>query len=136
MAGSGGNRDLNALVSSLQAEAPIQDPLGTRRSIENGPLGEDFPRGKRRRYTTNYTDEDRAAIAKYAYEHGNAAAIKQFMPQFNLPESTVRSFKKRYLEELANIRKSGVEVGELTMVPARKKGRKSRAVLEAIKYVS
>ena len=136
MADSEGDRDLNALVSSLQAEAPSQDLLGTKRSVDNGPLDEGTPRGKRRRYTTNYTDEDRAAIAKYAYEHGNAAAIKKFMPQFNLPESTVRSFKKRYLEELANIRKAGVEVGELTMVPARKKGRKSRAVLEAIKYVS
>ena len=61
----------------------------------------DRPR-KRKPYTV-FTDEQRAAIGKYASEHGNAAAVKKFKANIEggqLGESTVRLFKKRYFEEL------------------------------------
>ena len=57
---------------------------------------------KRKPYTV-FTDEQRAAIGKYASEHGNAAAVKKFKANIEggqLGESTVRLFKKHYFEEL------------------------------------
>ena len=35
-------------------------------------------RGKKRKYNTSYTPEDRADIGRYAAENGNAAAVKKF----------------------------------------------------------
>ena len=58
--------------------------------------------GKCKAYTA-FTAEQRATIGKYASEHGNAAAVKKFKADFDggqLGESTVRLFKKRYIEEL------------------------------------
>ena len=67
------------------------------------------PSAKRRRssgtYTT-YTPTQRAKIGKYALEHCNEKARKHFLSRFpNLPESTVRHFKKAYREELEKKRK-------------------------------
>jgi hypothetical protein len=44
----------------------------------------------------------RAKIAKYACEHGNASAVRHFAKILGKPinESTVRSMKKQYLREL------------------------------------
>ena len=59
------------------------------------------PEAKKRRTKGNYThysDEDRAKIGKYATENGNERARKHFLTKFpHLTESTVRSFKKRYI---------------------------------------
>ena len=57
---------------------------------------------KRKAYTA-FTAEQRVAIGKYASENWNAAAVKKFKNDFEggkLGESTVRLFKKRYVEEL------------------------------------
>ena len=46
--------------------------------------------------------EQRASIGRYAAEHNNAAAVKKLESNFEQgsSESTVRLFKKKYLEEL------------------------------------
>ena len=56
--------------------------------------------GKRKRYTT-YTDKDKARIGRYAAENGNTRAVKQFKLDFpDLSESTVRSFKSKYMTKV------------------------------------
>ena len=48
-----------------------------------------------------WTDQQRYTIGKYAAESGNAATVRKFKTEFpNLKESTVRTFKKRYYEEV------------------------------------
>ena len=45
--------------------------------------------------------KQRAKVGKFAAENGNAAAVRKFRSQLSkLKESTVRFFKKRYLNEL------------------------------------
>ena len=60
-----------------------------------------------------FTAEDRAAIGRYASENGNAAAVKKFRATHNIGESTVRSFKKKYLVELKRQVTTGTEVTSL-----------------------
>ena len=45
--------------------------------------------GKKRKYTTIFTPEDRAAIARYAAQNGNSAAVKKFKASHNVGESDV-----------------------------------------------
>ena len=52
---------------------------------------------KREKSNAKYDAETRAKVAKYAIMNGNAKAVKKF----NVPESTVRNFKKKY-NELTN----------------------------------
>ena len=48
-----------------------------------------------------YTEQDRAKIGKYAAENGNKLARRKFAEAFpNLKESSVRNFKKLYLQKL------------------------------------
>ena len=42
--------------------------------------------GKKRKYTTTFTPEDRAAIARYAAQNGNSAAVKKFKASHNVGE--------------------------------------------------
>ena len=39
---------------------------------------------KKKKYTTAFTAEDRAAIGRYASENGNAAAVKKFRAMHNV----------------------------------------------------
>ena len=89
-------------------------------------LSDDSVPVKKRRgsgtYTT-YTAEQRARIGKYALENGNSRAIKHFLSQFpNLKESTVRSFKKAYREELEKQQKKTIPQ-PVTAITAKPKGR-------------
>ena len=57
---------------------------------------------KKRKVYSSYTDTDRAAIGRYAAEHGNIAAQRDFKSKLpDLGESTIRSFKKKYLAALS-----------------------------------
>ena len=57
----------------------------------------------------HYSDEDHASIGKYAAEHGNERARKMFSGKYpDLSESTVRNFKKRYLDRMAQERKKQI----------------------------
>ena len=79
------------------------------------------PERKKRKYTTTFSPEDRAEIGKYASECGNAAAVRKY----NVGESTVRLFKKKYLEAL-HIR---VRNGDIQPVTAILPGRRGRPLL-------
>ena len=53
---------------------------------------------KPRKERSVYSDEDRAAIGRYAAENGNAMAQKHFKSKYpELGESTVRSFKQKHI---------------------------------------
>ncbi|VDI04793.1 Hypothetical predicted protein [Mytilus galloprovincialis] len=61
------------------------------------------PNRKRKRGEySNYSSEQRAKIARYACEHGNTSAAKHFSKLLDktINESTVRSMKKQYIDEL------------------------------------
>lgn len=58
---------------------------------------------KQRKEGTVYSDEERAAIKKYVTENGNASNQKHFKKRFTkLGESTVHSFKQKYLSLIAS----------------------------------
>ena len=78
----------------------------------------------KRRYTTDFSSEDRAKIGKFAVENGNAKAVKHFKSTYqHLGESTVRFFKKRYLDGLAEKRKNGEMHPAVAEIPVKKQGR-------------
>ena len=77
------------------------------------------PVKKKRRVYTAFTDQQRAAIGKYAAECGNAAALRKYHREVpDHGESTVRLFKKRYLEQLRASPNT-----EVTSIASRKRGR-------------
>ena len=97
-------------VATNEANKAVQRVLDEQRSQQ--------PSSKRRKYTA-FGDEQRAKVGKYAAEIGNSAALRKFRLELpNLGESTVRFFKKRYLDELPIC--SGAAV---TTIPSRKRGR-------------
>ena len=51
--------------------------------------------GRKRKYTTTFTPEDRAAIGRYATENGNAATVKKFKASHSIGETPMRLFKNR-----------------------------------------
>ena len=66
--------------------------------------------------------EDHARIGKYASENGNAAAaVKKVEVTHEIGDSTVRLFKKGYLEE---IKKRENPEDEVTTLPTLTRGRK------------
>ena len=75
-----------------------------------------------RKYTTNFTAEDRAKVGKYAAENGIAKAQRPFK-ELKLSESTIRYFRKRYLNKLAQRVKAG-DLTEVTQLGVVKRGRK------------
>ena len=81
---------------------------------------------KKRGSYKRLSDDLRAKIGKYACENGNAVAVRRFSMEFDRPlnESTVRSIKKRYYEELKR-KWSDSESLEISVVslPQRKRGR-------------
>ena len=77
---------------------------------------------RKRKYTTTFTAEDRAKVGKYAAENGVAKAQRHFK-QLNLSESTIRYFRKRYLNELSKRVKAG-DSTEVTQLDVAKRGRK------------
>ena len=79
---------------------------------------------KHKAYTA-FTAEQRATIGKYASEHGNAGAVKKFKADFEggqLGESTIRSFKNHYIEELKKVKHSGATVPKVRSIASRKRG--------------
>ena len=70
-----------------------------------------------------WTDKQRYTIGKYAAENGNANTPRKFKTEFpNLSESTVRTFKKRYHEEVRKFKEKIEESKSITKY-ARKTGR-------------
>ena len=58
-------------------------------------------KAKKRKLDSNYTDEDRYKIAKYAKDHGPNQATRCFESKYpTILGSTVRSFLKKYNEQV------------------------------------
>ena len=78
------------------------------------------------RYCTfyRYSLKERAQIGRYASEHGVAAATKKFSRKLDveLSETTVRSIRDGYLEEVKRLRQAG-ETEQLWKFPERQRGR-------------
>lgn len=79
------------------------------------------PRGS---YTT-YTPEQKAAIGRYAAEHGNSKAVQKYTAELgvSVKESTVRQFKKAYYLQL----NEGKDPDDIKMIPNKKRGRPSKS---------
>ena len=70
------------------------------------------PKSARGEYE-RFTPEEKARIGKRAAEHGVPAAIRYFSKVFpgrSLKESTVRTWKKRYLQEISGRKRAGEAV--------------------------
>ena len=91
-------RQLQKQYSGLQlAESTVRSFKNFYIKKNDAPKVEKMVRGK---YQT-YTGKDRAIIGKYAYENGNANAIRYFEDLYpSLSESTVRGFRNMYTKEL------------------------------------
>ena len=71
---------------------------------------------KRQPQYHTWTEKERYDIGKYAAENGNINTVRKFNPEFpNLSESTVRSFKKKYYEQLRE--KSKEELDKSQTIP-------------------
>ena len=58
---------------------------------------------------TRWTVKNRFDIGKYASEHGNAAAVRNFRKEFpNIKESSVREFRKRYEQKIKEEKKKNL----------------------------
>ena len=72
---------------------------------------QDVSSGKRSQYV-KYSDVDRFNIGKYANENGPAATVRKFSSKFTaLNESTVRTFRQKYREE---VQKAEMESGAVS----------------------
>ena len=71
-----------------------------------------------------YIPEERAVIARFATEHGVPAAVRRYSkyPK-KINESTIRVFKKAYLEELSRKRQNGEEDLTVKQLCHKKRGR-------------
>ena len=57
-----------------------------------------------------WTNENRYSIGKYASEHGNTAAVRNFQKQFpSIKESTVREFQKRSEKQREEAKKRNLQ---------------------------
>ena len=73
---------------------------------------------------TKWTDENRYAVGKYAFEHGTAVAVRNFKKDFpNIKESTVREFKKKYEKQLQEAMKDILQPPKLIKKYSSKTGR-------------
>ena len=83
--GESATRETNDAVKRVLAGQQAKEPAAKKRKV----------------YTAFNKDSQRVQIGRYAAENGNAAVLRKFRQEIpDLGESTVRLFKKRYLEEL------------------------------------
>ena len=73
---------------------------------------------------TRWTDKNRFNIGKYASENWNAAAVRNFKKDFpNIKESSVREFKKRYVQKIKEEKKKNLPSSKEISKYQRKTGR-------------
>lgn len=110
-----GQSDQQENILGLDADEDYSDPpsphkkriRGTKRRPKKG-VGV----SKRGNYAS-YSPEVRADIGKYAAEHGNLAAVQHFkeLLGFEIPESTVRGLKDKYLIKRVRGKKEVSSIG-------------------------
>ena len=104
---------------ALSARVPSLAIAAANREVQ-ALIAEKENRSKKRGPYTVFTARERAKIGKYAAEHGVAAARRWYLAQegIKLNESTIRGFKRRYLQELS--KKPDVPISALYL---KKRGR-------------
>ena len=118
-------KPINRLPTAVEAGLPTGVTVEVNKAMEKAlhdASNAEKSTGKKRKYTTTFMPEDRAAIGKYAAENGTAKAVKKFKATHDVGESTVRWFKKKYLEEVQK-RAPGTELEEVKSLPGHKRGR-------------
>ena len=101
-------------------DIPVQAIVQANKEVEEAILKEKGKRGPYKKYTAI----DRAKNGKYACNHGSTAAARMFSKKLGKPvtESTARSIKKAYVEELEKQRKAE-DGGEIVCLFPKKRGR-------------
>ncbi|KAL3842137.1 hypothetical protein ACJMK2_020185 [Sinanodonta woodiana] len=114
---SGMDRDTFGIESL--GSASLDELAGISDTVHLNAFDTSYRTVKRRRTNNHYSPEIRAEIGKYALEHGNTKAAKKYSKELNMSvgESTVRSFKKQYLDILKNSK------GEITELIKARRGR-------------
>jgi len=82
------------------------------------------PKISRKPQYHKWSENERYNIGKYAAENGNINAVRKFKTDFpKLSESIVRTFKKKYYEELSRHTKEKLEASQRIQKYSRKTGR-------------
>ena len=100
------------------------DPATIRDANEAAKAAASKPFGKRGKYA-KFTPDQQAELARYATMHGNIAAQRHFSRKLNtdLKESTIRTWKTKYLAEVNLKKKSGELDVSVTSLSSKKRGR-------------
>ena len=96
----------------MQSEVESTSDLG---AVDSASIAEEISSttSKRKSKYEKWNPKNRYLIRKYASENGNAAAIRKFKPDYpNLTESTVRTFKTKYQEEITKAAKEKRDPGK------------------------
>ena len=112
------------LTSSIPAQAIAEANKEVQKAMDQSSVTGTC--GKKRGSYKNYTATQRSEIGKYSCQHGAAATARHFSMKLGskVSESTVKSIKKAYLEELQK-RPRTDDCGELiSALPVKKRGRK------------
>ena len=105
-------------TTTKEADAAISRVLAEKQPQQSSSSpAPDRPKVTGKRKYTSFSAEQKASIGRYAAEHSNAATVQKFKSNFeqDVGKSTVRLFKKRYLEELKRA-KNSVPVGDIPVV--------------------
>ena len=116
----------NGPLSRSLSPATIKDAnAAVKRCADRSYQAAAKPRGT----YVKFTPETQAAIAKYAFLHGNKAAIRHFAKELGkeMKESSVSTWKKKYSAELKRVmsERDSEEQGEVRIksLPVKKRGR-------------
>ena len=122
-----------SLLCYLKHSNGLPDPRGSlsttisREAIAaaNQEVQKELNATKKRGQYKKYSPAQRSAIGRYSSRHGAAAAAKHFSKLWGckISDSTVKSIKKAYLDELRKRPRSDGG-GEITALPPKKRGRK------------
>uniref|UniRef100_A0A1X7SY85 DDE-1 domain-containing protein n=1 Tax=Amphimedon queenslandica TaxID=400682 RepID=A0A1X7SY85_AMPQE len=110
----------------LSDRMPSKAILSANREVESLVMTEDCPvmPPKKRGAYLNYTDEEKARIAKRAAEFGETNTLKHLSKEYEdwpLKESTVRTWMLKYKKELASRVKKGEDTS-ITALKGKKRG--------------
>lgn len=109
------------LTSSISAQAIAE----ANKEVQKA-MGQNSVTGKKRGSYKKYTATQRSEIGKYSCQHGAAATARHFSMKLGskVSESTVKSIKKAYLEELRKRPRTDDGGEPISALPVKKCGRK------------
>ena len=109
------------LTSSISAQAIAE----ANKEVQKA-MGQNSVTGKKRGSYKKYTATQRSEIGKYSCQHGAAATARHFSLKLRskVSESTVKSIKKAYLEELRKRPRTDDGGEPISALPVKKRGRK------------